>query len=188
MDIINVYRSKEHSCSISLASGLFALFLSLSSTSASNGYKLSIVNYENEIDFEFTVIGQNFDSWRFQNSLSDIGFNNQAVDTAHWDLVSGKGILKYLIDELIDQHGEYQINEQANCNITLREMRVWELSNTFKPSDEAVTIIWRNGVGKYRYMGGLPTSLRWVEESWESPANSCASTHVLTHNRNFYGR
>ena len=178
MDIINVYRSKKRSCSISLAGGLFALFLSFSSTTASNGYKLSIINYENEIDLEVTVTGHNFDSWHLDNWLSDMSFNNQAVDTANWNLtgIFGRQFLKEFMDDLVPDG--YELYNFCNTNAhsghgvaseLSRQLYVKNLyeNGSISPLDEDIVIRWKNGIGHYQWSRLPYFSFRITETHWE---------------------
>lgn len=65
---------------------------------------------------EFAVIGHNFDSWHLDNWLSDMSFNNQAMDTANWNLtgIFGRHFLKEFMDDLVPDG--YELYNFCNTN------------------------------------------------------------------------
>lgn len=88
-------------------------------------------------------------------------------------------LLKYLMDELFGWKSryEYDADENAHCDSNRREIEVWKLAHGNKVIDshDIVTINWKDGTGVYRNNSGLPTSLRWTEESfkWNKNATRC---------------
>ena len=178
MDIMEEQRDKRSPYSIGLVSGLFAIFFSFSSTTAPNGYNLSIINYDNEIDLEFTVIGHNFDSWHLDNWLSDMSFNNQAMDTAHWNLtgIFGRHFLKEFMDDLVPDGYEFYnfCNTNAHsgqgvASAISRELYVKNLyeNGSISSLDEDIVIRWKNGLGHYQWSRLPYFSPRVTETHWE---------------------
>ena len=183
MDIMEKTEDKRSPYSISLVSVLFAILFSFSSTTASNGYKLSIINYDNEIDLEVIVIGRNFDSWHLDNWLSDMSFTNQAVDTANWNLtgIFGRHFLKEFMDDLIPDGYEFYnfCNTNAHsghgvASAISREIYVKNLyeNGSISPLDEDIVIRWKNGIGHYQWSRLPYFSFRVTETHWEKKQTS----------------